>query len=34
LNYHPTVGFEDGMRRTFEYLRAELGRRAAASAAS
>ncbi len=26
LNYHPTVGFEDGMRRTFEHLRAELGR--------
>ena len=34
LNYHPTVGFEDGMRRTFEYLRAELGRNAAARAAS
>jgi UDP-glucose 4-epimerase len=25
LQYRPTVGFEDGMRRTFEYLRAELG---------
>jgi len=34
LNYHPTVGFEDGMRRTFEYLRAELGRNGAARAVS
>jgi UDP-glucose 4-epimerase len=34
LNYHPTVGFEDGMRRTFEYLRAELGRNATSRAAS
>jgi UDP-glucose 4-epimerase len=34
LNYHPTVGFEDGMRRTFEYLRAECARSAAARAAS
>ncbi len=34
LNYHPTVGFEDGMRRTFEYLRAECARSAAAHAAS
>jgi UDP-glucose 4-epimerase len=25
LHYHPTVGFEDGMRRTFEYVRAHLG---------
>jgi UDP-glucose 4-epimerase len=25
LQYHPTIGFEDGMRRTFEHLRAELG---------
>ncbi|HVO23172.1 MAG TPA: SDR family oxidoreductase [Candidatus Margulisiibacteriota bacterium] len=33
LNYHPTVGFEDGMRRTFESLRAELARSAAARAA-
>jgi UDP-glucose 4-epimerase len=24
LQYRPTVGFEDGMRRTFEYLRAQL----------
>ena len=24
LQYRPTVGFEDGMRRTFEHLRAEL----------
>jgi UDP-glucose 4-epimerase len=24
LNYHPTVGFEEGMRRTFEHLRAQL----------
>ena len=30
LHYHPTVGFEDGMRRTFEHLRAALGRSAAA----
>jgi UDP-glucose 4-epimerase len=34
LNYHPTVGFEDGMRRTFEHLHAELGRSAAARVAS
>ena len=34
LNYHPTVGFEDGMRRTFEYMRAELGRNATSRAAS
>ena len=34
LNYHPTVGFEDGMRRTFEHLRAELSRSATARAAS
>ena len=34
LHYHPTVGFEDGMRRTFEHLRAALGRSAAARAAS
>jgi UDP-N-acetylglucosamine/UDP-N-acetyl-alpha-D-glucosaminouronate 4-epimerase len=26
LHYHPTVDFEDGMRRTFEHLRASLGR--------
>jgi len=25
LHYHPTVGFHDGMRRTFEHLRAALG---------
>ncbi len=25
LHYHPTVGFEEGMRRTLEYLRADLG---------
>jgi UDP-glucose 4-epimerase len=25
LHYHPTVGFEDGMRRTFDHLRAALG---------
>ena len=25
LHYRPAVGFEDGMRRTFEYLQAELG---------
>jgi len=25
LHYHPTIGFEDGMRRTFEHLRADLG---------
>jgi UDP-glucose 4-epimerase len=24
LHYHPTVGFEEGMRRTFEYVRAHL----------
>ncbi len=34
LHYHPTVGFEAGMRRTFEHLRAELGRRPAARTAS
>ncbi len=26
LHYHPTVGFEEGMRRTLAHLRAELGR--------
>jgi UDP-N-acetylglucosamine/UDP-N-acetyl-alpha-D-glucosaminouronate 4-epimerase len=26
LHYHPTVDFEDGMRRTFAHLRAQLGR--------
>ena len=25
LHYHPTIGFEDGMRRTFDDLRAQLG---------
>jgi UDP-glucose 4-epimerase len=25
LHYHPTVGFEEGMRRTFEYVRTHLG---------
>jgi len=25
LNYHPTVGFEEGMHRTFEYVRSQLG---------
>jgi len=25
LRYHPTVGFEEGMRRTFEYVRGHLG---------
>jgi UDP-glucose 4-epimerase len=25
LQYRPTVGFEDGMRRTFDYVRAHLG---------
>jgi UDP-N-acetylglucosamine/UDP-N-acetyl-alpha-D-glucosaminouronate 4-epimerase len=34
LHYHPTVGFEDGMRRTFEHLRAALSDAAAARAAS
>ncbi len=24
LHYHPTIGFEEGMRRTFEHLRAQL----------
>ena len=27
LNYHPTIDFEDGMRRTFDDLRARLGDR-------
>jgi UDP-glucose 4-epimerase len=31
LGYHPTVGFEDGMRRTFEHLRGEHGAARAAS---
>jgi UDP-N-acetylglucosamine/UDP-N-acetyl-alpha-D-glucosaminouronate 4-epimerase len=35
LHYHPTVGFEEGMRRTFECLCADLGySRAAARSAS
>jgi UDP-glucose 4-epimerase len=34
LHYHPTVGFEDGMRRTFEHVRAELSRNSAARAVS
>jgi UDP-glucose 4-epimerase len=34
LHYHPTVGFEEGMRRTFEHVRAAPRRRAAARAAS
>jgi UDP-N-acetylglucosamine/UDP-N-acetyl-alpha-D-glucosaminouronate 4-epimerase len=34
LHYHPTVGFEDGMRRTFDHLRADLGGTAATRVAS
>jgi len=34
LHYHPTVGFEDGMRRTFEVLRRELADPSRAAAAS
>lgn len=34
LHYRPTVGFEEGMCRTFEHLRATLGRSPATRAAS
>jgi len=34
LHYHPTIGFEDGMRRTFEHVRAELSRNSTARAVS
>ena len=34
LHYRPTVGFEDGMRRTFEHVRAGLSRNSAAPAVS
>jgi nucleoside-diphosphate-sugar epimerase len=34
LHYRPTVGFEDGMRRTFDHLRAVLGHSSPTRAAS
>ena len=34
LHYHPTVGFEEGMRRTFDALRASLERTPTAARAS